>query len=132
MLRRRAVPRAGRGVVGTVAQTAVIAGTATVVSNKVNHSMNANAQAQQQAQAAKAQQAADMQEMQQQLAVLQAQQAQAPVAPAAAPVAAPEPAAPAGGGNDLIAQLQQLADLKAAGVLSDAEFETAKARLLNG
>lgn len=40
-----------------------------------------------------------------------------------APAAAPE--------SDLTAQLQQLADLHAQGVLSDAEFANAKAKLLS-
>jgi len=35
-----------------------------------------------------------------------------------------------GGSTDTIEQLQQLADLKAQGVLSDAEFEAQKARVL--
>jgi hypothetical protein len=58
-----------------------------------------------------------------------AQQPPAPE-PVAAPAAAPVPApAPAGGGLDL-AQLKQLADLHAAGILTDAEFTAAKAKLL--
>ncbi len=48
------------------------------------------------------------------------------------PHAVIETLAAASGQSDLIAQLQQLAQLKQAGVLSDAEFEAAKARLLNG
>jgi hypothetical protein len=74
------------------------------------------AQAQQPAQTVAQPQPA-MQETQQQLAAVQAQQAQAAVGAA-------------GGGTDLIGQLQQLADMKTAGLLSDAEFETAKARVL--
>lgn len=48
------------------------------------------------------------------------------------PAAPPPPpaAAPAAGGDDTIAQLQKLADLKAQGILSDAEFAAAKAKLL--
>lgn len=42
---------------------------------------------------------------------------------------APPPAAPAPG-SDLTAQLQQLAQLHTAGVLSDEEFAAAKAKLL--
>lgn len=34
------------------------------------------------------------------------------------------------GGGDMVSKLQQLADLKAAGALSDKEFATAKAKLL--
>ncbi len=62
-----------------------------------------------------------------QIAELQAQQAAAPVAAAPAPAPA---AAPAGG--DLTAQLQQLAALHTAGVLSDDEFAAGKAKLLAG
>ena len=40
------------------------------------------------------------------------------------------PAAPAG--DDIIAQLSQLGQLREAGVLNDAEFEAAKARILGG
>ena len=65
---------------------------------------------------------------------MQAQQAQgqaqgqgATAAPPAA--AAPAPAAPAGG-NDPVAQLQQLAQLHQSGALSDEEFAQAKSRIL--
>ncbi len=50
-------------------------------------------------------------------------------APAAPPAAAPAPAAPAGG-NDPVAQLQQLAQLHQSGALSDEEFAQAKSRIL--
>lgn len=40
------------------------------------------------------------------------------------------PAHHADGGDDMVSKLQQLADLKAAGALSDKEFSTAKAKLL--
>lgn len=36
----------------------------------------------------------------------------------------------AAGSDDMVGKLQQLADLKAAGALSDKEFATAKAKLL--
>jgi hypothetical protein len=138
MMRRRPVMmRRGPGVLGTVARTAVIAGTATAVSRGVSGAMDSKAQAAQQQQAAN-QAALDtqaqLQETQAQLAALQAQQvAQAQPAPAAAPAAAPAevPAAAPAAGTDLIGQLQQLAQLKEAGVLTDAEFQAAKAKLLN-
>ena len=42
------------------------------------------------------------------------------------------PAAPAGaGGQDVVAQLSQLADLKSQGLLTDEEFEAQKAKLLS-
>ena len=57
-------------------------------------------------------------------------------APAAAMPAAPGPAAPAAAppSPDMAAkleQLKQLGDLRAAGVLTDAEFEVQKARILS-
>jgi hypothetical protein len=57
-----------------------------------------------------------------QIADLQAQQQAPPPAPA------PAPAAPAG--DDMVTQLKQLADLKASGVLTDEEFNAAKAKLI--
>jgi hypothetical protein len=52
---------------------------------------------------------------------------------AAQPVyAEPEPAAPAGDDmSNKLAQLEQLGKLKEQGVLSDAEFEVQKGRILN-
>ncbi|WP_406248248.1 SHOCT domain-containing protein [Microbacterium sp. M] len=44
-------------------------------------------------------------------------------------VSAPAPA-PASTLDDLVAQLQKLADLRAQGMLTDTEFEVAKGRLL--
>ena len=57
-----------------------------------------------------------------QIADLQDQQA---AAPAPAPAA---PAAPAG--DDMVNQLKKLGDLKASGVLTDEEFNAAKAKLI--
>jgi len=102
------------------ATTAVVAGTAGAVSHRQQQRYAAKDQAaydQQNAAAQSDQQAADMQAMQAQLDAMQAQQ------PAAAPAAAPA-------GNDMMAQLEQLSQLKNAGVLDDAEFAAAKAKLL--
>jgi hypothetical protein len=124
MMRRR-----GPGLVRTVGRTAVIAGTATAVSNRVSRRQqgrqDAHAQEEYAEQAAldSQQQIADMQA---QMNAMQAQQAQAAMA-APAPAAAPTPAA---GGSDMMAQLQQLAQMKEAGILTDAEFEAAKSKLL--
>lgn len=94
--------RMGRpGLLGTMARTAVIAGTATAVSGSVR-------------------------ERQMNREMAQQQQAEQPQQPAPAPAAAP-----AGDANDLATQLQKLGDLKAAGVLTDQEFAEAKARLLS-
>lgn len=119
--------RMGRpGLVGTMARTAVIAGTASATVGAVNSRAQKKAMAQQQ-DAAQQQQ---MAEMQAQLDQMQQQQA-APPAPAPAPAAPAPAAAPAtAGGDDLMAQLEKLAQLKAAGVLSDEEFAAAKAKLL--
>jgi hypothetical protein len=120
--------RMGRpGLVGTMARTAVVAGTATAV---VGHSQNKQAAKQQAAaeQEAAQQAAFDSQaqlaDMQAQMDAMQAQQAAPPPPPAPAPAAAPA------AGGDLMAELGKLADLKAAGVLTDEEFSAAKAKLL--
>jgi hypothetical protein len=115
------------GLIRGVARTAVIAGTATAVSNNVSRRQANRWAEKSQAQDAQAyaQQQYEQQQYQQQQAMLAQQQA----ALAAQQAAAAQAAAPAGG-SDLIAELKQLADLKAAGVLSDAEFEAAKAKLL--
>jgi len=112
--------RMGRpGLVGTMARTAVIAGTASAVAGGVHNAQASKADAaNQQAYAAQAQQA-EMADMQAQVAQLQAQ---------AAPP--PPPPAPAGGGDDLMDQIKELATLHTAGVLSDDEFAAAKAKLL--
>ena len=128
MMRRR-----GPGLIGVAATTAVVAGTAGAVRNR-----QANKYAgQQQAAAESAEQqqmAAQMAAQQAQIEQLQAQQA-APVAPPPPPPAAPAapavPAAPAGVSMDQkMAQLQQLGDLKTAGILTDEEFATQKAAIL--
>ena len=125
---RRGLGRRGPGLVGTMARTAVVAGTATAVSGAVySHQQDKRAGKQQEAIADQA--AIDsqyqIQEMQAQMAEMQAQQAQAAIA-APPPAAAPAPSA----GGDMMAQLQQLTQMKEAGVLSDAEFQAAKAKLL--
>jgi Short C-terminal domain len=116
--------RMGRpGLVGTMARTAVVAGTATAV---VGHSQNKQA-AKQQAAADAQMQDQQMAEMQAQMDAMQAQQAQQAAPP---PPPAPAPAAAPAAGGDLMAELSKLADLKAAGVLTDDEFAAAKAKLL--
>jgi hypothetical protein len=107
-----------------MARTAVVVGTATAVSGAVADRHNRKVAGQQ----AEIDEANQVQDMQAQLDAMQAQQAQASMA-AAAPAAA-APAAPAA--NDIAGQLQQLMSLKTAGILSDAEFEAAKAKVLAG
>jgi hypothetical protein len=112
--------RIGRpGLLGTMARTAVVAGTANATINTMNRRHTARAQSSADAQAA---QRAAL-ESQAQLADLQAQMAAAPPPP-------PAPAPASGGDDDLMAQLQQLADMRQAGILDDAEFAAAKAKLL--
>jgi Short C-terminal domain len=144
MMRRPPVARRGPGLVGTMARTAVIAGTATATSRAVSGSMEHSAQQKQMAaeqQQMMAQQAQDAQaqaqqsqaqveQMQAQMAAMQAQQAQAQMAAMQAQPAQQASTASPGGGTDMMAQLQQLAKLKESGILSDEEFQAAKAKLL--
>lgn len=110
-MRRR---RMGRpGLLGTMARTAVVAGTASAVVGGVRNRQAGKAEATAQEQAAVQQSQAEADSMQAQLNQLQSQKA-----------------VPAAGGGDMVAELTKLADLKAAGVLSDEEFATAKAKLL--
>ena len=114
--------RGGRpGLIGMAARTAVVAGTATAVSGRVAHRQNEKYAQQEYDQQAAAQQQWEAQQY-------QAQQAAAQQAAAAPPP--PPPAAAAAGGTDVVAELQKLATLKEQGILSDAEFAAAKAKLL--
>ncbi|GAA1817786.1 hypothetical protein GCM10009682_43250 [Luedemannella flava] len=100
MLRRPVVVRRGPGLLGTVARTAVIAGTATATSNAITaHQQRRHAES------AAAQQAA-----------YEGYQA-----------SRPQPAAATG---DLTAELGKLAALRESGALTEEEFAAAKARLL--
>ncbi|MEU4034881.1 SHOCT domain-containing protein [Streptomyces collinus] len=99
------------GLLRGVARTAVVAGTATAVSNRVSR-RQAGRWAQQDY------------EQQQQAAQQQAYaQPQAPAPPVPPPPAADEM-------TEKIDQLKQLADLKAQGVLTEEEFADQKRRLL--
>lgn len=100
------------GLIGGMARTAVIAGTATAVSNRVSRRQAGRWGAQDQ-------QAYEAQQYEQQ-AYAQPQAAAAP------------PPQPASSSGDMIAQLQQLGELKSAGVLTEAEFQQQKARILAG
>jgi hypothetical protein len=87
------------GLIRGVARTAVVAGTATAVSNRVSR-RQAERWSQQEP----------------------PPQEYAP-APQAAPAAAPQ--------TDTIAQLKELGELRASGVLTDEEFAAQKAKILN-
>jgi hypothetical protein len=90
------------GLLRGVARTAVVAGTATAVSNRVSRRQANRWGAQEEQQYAEQQQAAP------------------PPAPA-----------PAGGGeDDMLAQLEKLGKLHDSGVLTDDEFAAQKAKLL--
>jgi membrane protease subunit (stomatin/prohibitin family) len=90
-----------------VARTAVIAGTATAVSNRTSRRQEGRWARQEQQQ---------YEEQQSQTA------AQAPT----------QAAAPAAQGEDPMAKLKQLGELHEQGVLTDEEFASAKAKILNG
>ncbi|MCP2314686.1 Short C-terminal domain-containing protein [Nocardia amikacinitolerans] len=96
------------GLLRGVARTAVISGTATAVSNRVSRRQGERWAAQEQAQP----------------------DPYAQYAPP--PAAAPAPPPSGGADMDRITALKELAQLKAQGVLTDAEFEAEKARILSG
>ncbi|MCJ0902825.1 SHOCT domain-containing protein [Rhodococcus sp. ARC_M6] len=101
--------RRGRpGLLGTVARTAVVAGTAKATSNAMDRRGQQKAAEQQAYQ------------QQQQAAEQQAYQQQQPAAQSPAPST----------GGDLVSKLQELGKLHESGVLSDQEFTAAKAQLL--
>ena len=123
-MRGRGIGRAGRpGLVGTMARTAVVAGTATAVVGGMNRHSQAKYQQQADAQAYQDQQVQYEQQAQIDAAVAQQMAAQQMAPPPAAPAAAA--AAPS-----LIDQLTQLGSLRDAGVLTEAEFNAQKAKLL--
>ncbi|WP_448256542.1 SHOCT domain-containing protein [Microbacterium aurum] len=125
--------RAGRpGLIGLAARTAVVTGTANAMNAKAADRQQASAQAafeQQQFQAAQQQAQVDAAAAAAVAAQTAAAAAAAPVAPAAPPAAAAPAPAPAPA-VDIVAELQKLGALKDAGLLDDAEFAAAKARLL--
>lgn len=102
------------GLIGGMARTAVVAGTATAVSNRVSRRQAGRWQTQSDAQAYQEQQ---YQQPPQQVVY---------AAPPPAPVAAPS------GSDDMIEKLQQLGALRDQGILTDAEFEAQKAKVLAG
>ena len=97
------------GLIRGVARTAVVAGTATAVSNRVSRRQAGRWSQQEQQQAYEQQQSYDQQQAYQQ------------------PAPQPDP------GDDMenkLAMLNQLGQLKEQGVLSDAEFQEQKNRIL--
>jgi Short C-terminal domain len=96
------------GLLRGVARTAVIAGTATAVSNRVSR-RQANRWA-----------AQEEQQYQEQAYQQQAYQQQPQYEPAPAPQ------------QDMVQQLKELAELKDQGILTEEEFAAQKARILGG
>jgi hypothetical protein len=94
------------GLIRGMARTAVVAGTATAVSNRVSRRQSERWQRQE-----------------------YEQQPQYAEPPPQQPAPAPPPA-PAAGGADMSAELERLATLRNQGVLTDEEFAAAKAKLL--
>jgi hypothetical protein len=94
------------GLIGGMARTAVVAGTATAVSNRVSRRQAGRWAAQ------------------------DAEQAGPPPQQYQEPYREPAPAAPAAGGDDMLDKLQKLGELKASGVLTEEEFAAQKAKLL--
>ncbi|MFA3837258.1 MULTISPECIES: SHOCT domain-containing protein [Streptomyces] len=92
------------GLLRGVARTAVVAGTATAVSNRVSRRQQGRWAAQ--------------------------QEYEAPAPPPPPPPAAPSTAPLTTDMTSKIEQLKQLGDLKAQGVLTESEFEEQKRRLL--
>jgi hypothetical protein len=92
------------GLLRGVVRTAAVAGTATAVSNRVSRRQGQRWAAQE-------------------APAPPPQQYAAPPPPAAAPQ-------PAAGGEDRVAKLKDLADLKQQGILTEEEFASEKARIL--
>jgi len=97
------------GLLRGIARTAVVAGTATAVSGRVQRRQQGRWAAQEQEAAA------------------QAQPVYAPAQPAYPP---PPTASRADATDNRLAQLKELGSLRDAGVLTDAEFEAQKRRIL--
>lgn len=99
------------GLVRGVARTAVVAGTATAVSNRVSRRQADRWSQQAQAQAYE-------------------QEHQGGYQQAPPPPPPPPPPAPAPSQADTLAQLKELGELRASGVLTEEEFAAQKAKLL--
>jgi hypothetical protein len=94
------------GLMRGMARTAVVAGTATAVSNRVSRRQANRWSAQEQPQ----------------------EEAAAPPPPPPPPAAQPAAASQ----SNMLDELQKLGELKSAGVLTEAEFQAQKARILAG
>ena len=119
------------GLIGGMARTAVVAGTATAVSNRVSR-RQANRWAQKDQSAYDEQYAQQPQyaQPQPQPVYAQPQYAQPQYAPPQYAQPAPAPAPASSPTDDMLNQLRQLAQLKDQGILTEAEFTAQKARIL--
>jgi len=104
------------GLIRGVARTAVVAGTASAVAGRVNHRQQQKWAGQSQPQYEEPQYAPPPPQYVEPTPVYAAP-------PAPAPAAAPEP--------DRMDQLKQLGELHAQGILTDEEFASEKAKILN-
>ena len=107
------------GLLRGMARTAVVAGTASAVSGRVQRRQASKFAEKDAATAAKQQEAYDAQMGQQQAAYEE-------------PAAPPPPAAAGGISNEAIQQLKELAALKEQGILTEQEFGVQKAKILGG
>ena len=105
------------GLLRGMARTAVVAGTASAVSGRVQRRQANKFAEKDAATAAKQQEAYDAQMAQQQPVYQEAP---------------PPPAAAGGISNDAIQQLKELAALKEQGILTEQEFGVQKAKILGG
>ena len=103
------------GLMRGVARTAVVAGTATAVSNRVSRRQ--------------ANRWSSQEQQQYQQAPPPPQYQQPPPQQYYEPAPPPPPPAPAST-TDLVTELKQLAELRDQGILTDAEFSAQKAKLL--
>lgn len=106
--------RRGPGLLGTMARTAVVAGTATAVSGRVAASQEAAARDRAELEAHRRAGLAGT----------------APAAPPAPPAPAAPPAAAPSDLDEMLERLTRLGELRAAGVLTEEEFAAQKARIV--
>jgi hypothetical protein len=109
------------GLLRGVARTAVVAGTASAVSGRVQRRQASRFAEKDAATAAKQQEAYDAQMAQQQPAAYEQPAYQQPAPPAAGGIS-----------DEAIQQLKELAALKEQGILTEQEFGVQKAKILGG
>jgi hypothetical protein len=119
------------GLLGMMARTAVVAGTATAVSGRVARRQQNKYQQKADAEAYQQEQQAPEPQYEQAPPPQQYQQAPPQYAPQPQYAPPPAPAAPAPGAEPNLAdEIQRLSTLKDQGILSEDEFSAAKSKLL--